>query len=407
MKKFSCLLLFLTALSAVIVMAGCNGDGLNAKGGSGGSIMPDNNDQADYGKLWKEVQEFNNKGLPKSALKTVEKIYQTAKEKKHAAEFVKAIIHKVRFMQEVEEDTFFKIHKELTGELEQSGFPVTPVLHSMLAEQYWLYYQNNRYRFMKRTAKAGAGSGDVKDDDIRTWDLRKIVTEVVNHYKKSLENPEESKQTRIDIYDKILYRGNTVRAYRPTLYDFLAHRAVDFFTAGEPGLTQPVYRFNLNKEDYFADAHQFAEMKISTRDPLSFDYFALTGLQELIRFHLKDENPAALVDVDLKRLRFLYREAVISNKEIIYEKKLRRMMETYGEVPITAEIYYELASLYNQLGEKYKPRISKADDEKEKYKWYKKKAHELCREAIKKYPGSSGAHNCQHLIDRIEGGQLD
>ena len=402
MKKFYCLLVILLFAFPVFLITGCAGNSgdLNAKSGEGGYTMP--NDQFNYEQLWKEVEDFNNQGLPQSALKTVEKIYKAAKDNNNAAEFIKAVLHKLRFLQEVEEETLVKIHKQLTTELKESRFPITPVLHSMLAEQYWNYYSNNRYRFLQRT-----NAVDINQDDMRTWTLKKIVEEIVLHYKASLEHPEKAKQTKIDIYDKILDKGSTgSRTYRPTLYDFLAHRAVDFFMDSESGLTQPVYRFNLNNDEYFTDAREFAKLDITTRDPLSFHYYALTTLQELIRFHLDDDSPDALVDVNLKRLRFLYNEAVVSNKELIYEKQLRHMLETYDNVSIAAEVYYELASLYNELGDKYKPAPA-GKSAFENYKWHKKKARDLCLEAIKKYPGSTGAHNCTHLINQIEARQLN
>ena len=399
MKKWIHLLSVLILVP--VLFTGCSGDNLDAKGGQGGYTMP--NDDFNYDTLWKEVETFQKKGLPKSALETVEKIYNTAKKQNNPAEFIKAVIHKFHYLQQVEEDTFFKMHTQFKNELKQSQFPITPILHSMLAEQYWHYYQNNRYMFMKRTETPG----ETDENDIRTWDLRKIVQETVTHYQKSLENPDQAKKTKIDIYDKILYQGNTGRKYRPTLYDFLAHRAVDFFMDSESSLTQPVYRFSLNNADYFKNTRDFTKLEITTRDPLSFHYYALTGLQELIKFHLHDQNPEPLVDVDLKRLRFLYREAVVDNKEKIYEKALEEMMETYGDVPVTAEIYYELASLYDKLGSTYKPRVSPEEDQKDQYKWYKKKAHELCGEAVKKFPSSTGAQNCRALVNRIESGHLD
>lgn len=388
--------LFVTA--ALIIPAagitGCGGNDLNADGAEGGYTMPD--DDFNYDQSWKEVRDFTSRGLPRSALETVDKIYKQAKTTNNAAEFIKALIHKIHFFQQVEEETFHKIHVQLLEELKQSRFPVTPVLHSMLAEQYWNYYRDNRYRFLKRSTTA-----EIKPEDMRTWNLETIVREIVGHYEKSLENADRSKQTRIDIYDKILSQGSSGRVYRPTLYDFLAHRAIDFFMDSESGLTQPVYRFSLNKEEYFRDTKLFAKMEITTRDNLSFHYHALKGLQELIRFHLDDKSPEALVDADLKRLRFLYRESVIDNKDAVYETALRRMMETYAGVPVTAEIYYELANLYFQWGEKYKP-SGPGGETTHKYKWYKKKAHDLCKEAIAEYPGAVGASNCTYLLHKIE-----
>ncbi|HLP62174.1 MAG TPA: hypothetical protein VK186_25255, partial [Candidatus Deferrimicrobium sp.] len=166
------------------------------------------NNNSDYEKWWQEADSFYSQGLPKSALEVVDKIYTAAKEKNNAAEFIKALIYKLRFIQEVEEDSPAKIHKQLTDDLAQSQFPITPVLHSMLAEQYWNYYQSNRYLFLNRTNIADA---DIKQDDINTWDLKKIIQEIVNHYLKSLEDAEKAKTTKIDIYDKILIKGNNTR----------------------------------------------------------------------------------------------------------------------------------------------------------------------------------------------------
>jgi len=387
-KYFSYLFLIVLAALSMVFIMGCGPADANAD--AEGAMMPP--DTSDYNELWKQVDEFNNKGLPQSALKVVEQIYAAAKKNKDAGDFIKALIHKMRFLQEVEEETLVKVQKELMDELKASEFPISPVLHSMLAEQFWNYYQANRWRILNRTTT----SADFKQEDIRTWDARKIVETVVLYYGKSLENAEKSKKIAIDVFDEILYKGTNSRRYRPTLYDFLAHRAIDFYMNSEAGLTQPKYQFTLNNKDYFLTAGEFSKLELITKDTLSFQFYALQYLQDLIKFHLHDQDPEALVDVDLKRLHFVYQNAVISNKDIIYEEVLRQMLDKYKKNPVAAEIYYELALLYDRLGNQYKPGIS--DD----YQWHKKKAHELCREAVNKYPGSIGAINCQALIHQIE-----
>ena len=56
---------------------------------------------------------------------------------------------------------------------------------------------------------------------------------------------------------------------RPTLYDFLAHRALDFFQNPERNLTRPADQFTLNGEEYFGNALQFTEIPTETKDSLS------------------------------------------------------------------------------------------------------------------------------------------
>ena len=55
-----------------------------------------------YAALWTKVSEFNEKGLPKSALEIVSQIYARAKKENNSGEFIKAIIHKIYYIQQVE-----------------------------------------------------------------------------------------------------------------------------------------------------------------------------------------------------------------------------------------------------------------------------------------------------------------
>ncbi|MCP4146966.1 MAG: hypothetical protein GY757_04365, partial [bacterium] len=393
-------LVTLTLTSPITQFAGSS----DGKAEEPGYTMP--RDVTDYETLWREVLKFTAEGLHRSALKPVEKIVTIAKRKNNAGQFIKAVIKKTQLIGELEEDPHIKVINELSIQLKKSRFPITPVLHSMLAQKIWHYYRDNRRRILRRTATKG-----VKQEDMRTWDMRTLTAAVVTHYQKSLENPARAKATRIDAYNAILIKSRTGHTYRPTLYDFLAHRAIDFYMETESGLTQPAVPFSLNKAAYFKDAEEFVKLDITAREPRehpSFPYLALTGLQELTRFHLKDKNREALVDVQLKRIRYLYKEAMLGGKEQIYERVLHDMIDKYGDSQVTAEIYYELAKHYRKLGNKYQPGKARkfyqsaSYDENDDYKWKKKQAHELCRKGIKKSPDTIGAHNCQYLIAQIE-----
>jgi uncharacterized protein YfaS (alpha-2-macroglobulin family) len=411
--KFTAILIILfMAFTALPACSGSSNNDATTNDWKGGNINMKKSNKSDFKKLWEEVDTFYNQGLPKSALEVVEKIYDAAKKEQNAAEFIKAVIYKLRYIQEVEENAFEKIYAQLTGELAQSKFPVTPVLHSMLAQITWNYYENNRHIFLNRTPIADT---DQNQDDINTWDMKKLVEETVKHYLKSLEDAEKSKNTKIDIYDEILIKpgpGLRVRYLRPTLYDFLAHRALDFFMNSESGLTQPIYRFSLDDEAYFSPAPDFARLEITTRDPLAFHYHALKIFQELFRFHLDDRNRDALLDTDLKRLRFLYNESKLPDKEKLYEKGLQNMLDTYDKTLAVSEVYYDLAYFYYNQGNKYKPVPgSSTTSPFEQYKWLKKKAYDLCQEAIKKFgtggTRNSGVEKCIYLLSLIESGYLN
>ena len=89
-----------------------------------------------YKELWEEVQKSESQGLPKSTLKIVEQIYEKAKEENNASQFVKAVIHKMKFSVQVEEFSDVKLINNLSEELIDSKFPIKPILHSILADCY-------------------------------------------------------------------------------------------------------------------------------------------------------------------------------------------------------------------------------------------------------------------------------
>jgi uncharacterized protein YfaS (alpha-2-macroglobulin family) len=345
-----------------------------------------------YEKAWKQVTEHENKGLPESALKVVDEIYSHAKQEKNTGQLVKAVIHQLKFVNYKEEDGFVKNLNRLKTEAQQATFPTKPLLHSMLGEMYWQYYQANRYEFLNRSETI-----NTDDNDIETWSLARIVQETFTQYHLSLADVERSKTEKLDIYEPVIHKGNDLgERYRPTLYDFLAHRAVDFFALQEPGLTRPAYAFSINQENYIAPAADFVDIKITSNDSLSTEFYALTILQDLIRFHLNDEDPAALVDVDLRRLQFVKTHLTLPTKQALYLNALEHLEKNVIENPIVGRVTVEKARLFVETGALYKPLQS------EEHKWDLKKAFEICEACKKRFPDAEAAISCENLQTDIK-----
>lgn len=352
-----------------------------------------------YEKQWKKVDSLADKGLNKSALEVVNGIYNRAKSENNSSQFVKAIIHRMRFEQQVEEYSLVKSLNKLNEEAKESPYPVKPVLHSIIAQNYWQYYENNRWKFHNRTATT-----NFDNSDITTWDLKTIFSEVVKHYQLSIENEDSLKRTPLNIFDEILVTYQDSRKYRPTLYDFLAHRAVDFYMNEEPDITRPAYKFELNNERYFDESGAFSKLKIESKDTLSSKYYALSILQKLIQFHssegpftlTKEQRETALIDVDLKRLKFVKNKSVSEIRDSLYLKALQSLEKRYSSNPASSEVSYEIAAVYSEKGNKYKPLQS------DEHKWLKKQALEMCGAVIKKFPDAYGSQSCRQLIAQIQ-----
>lgn len=352
-----------------------------------------------YAKEWKKVDSLAGKGLTKSALEVVNGIYDKAKSENNAPQFVKAIIHRMKFEQYMEEYSLIKALNKLNEEVKEAKYPVKPVLQSMIAESYWQYYQNNRYRFYNRTETI-----NFDNDDITTWDLKTIFTKVLHNYQGSLESTDSLKRTPLNVYDDILVKQKNSRKFRPTLYDFLAHRAIDFYSNEEPDITRPAYKFELGSESYFWDFNDFVKVNIESKDTLSSKYYAIKILQDLIAFHSNDNDPQSLIDVDLKRLKFVRNNSSSEIKDSLYLNTLLNLESKFSSDQASADVNYEIAQLYFQKGSKYNPLHEEGSSSN---KWMKKKSLELCEAVIKKYPESDGAKNCQALKARIKEHTVD
>ncbi|HEX3007955.1 MAG TPA: hypothetical protein VHO90_10105, partial [Bacteroidales bacterium] len=346
----------------------------------------------DYKQLWKEVEAFQEKGLPESALKIVDKIYAAAKSEKNSQQLVKSILYQLSLAESYQEDVLNKNVERLRREIESASFPVKPLLYSVLAETYWQYYENNRYRFRDRTETV-----NLQNNDLSTWSLEQLVDKTIESYLLSLENADKLKSVPIMQFEEVLIYGNKLgKDYRPTLYDFLAHRAVDLFMNNEPDIIKPAYSFSLNNADYFQDAAAFVKLPITTRDTFAYKYYALKLFQDLIQFHMRDQNPDALVDVELKRLEFINQYSTLPDKRELYLKALQSLDNKYKAYPISIMILLKIAQVWNEEAGLYN------ESQPNEHRMDKKKAYDICEVAIKRFPESSGAKQAYNLQQEIK-----
>jgi len=353
------------------------------------SAIPDFPDE-DYQKSWEKVDSLNNLGLPQSALAVVETIYKDARSQKNSPQFITAIIYKLKLIADFEEEYMIKIIADVDEEIQEAAFPNDAILHSVQAELFWRYYQENRYQILDRTTIA-----EIDPVDISTWDFNHYVDKVIHHYLKSIENDNLLKKINLKMFDAILVLEKDSKKYRPTLYDFLAHRALDYFKNDESGLSEPVYQFVINSSDYFKPYKDFAKLKITSEDSLSLKYYALKIMQDLILAHKDDTNPDALIDVDLKRLEFVKQQGVVEYADSLYIEALEYLLDKFGDHAASVEVSYKLAEAHFLLGQSYD--ANKSDQNQ----WGLIKAIAYCERAIEAYPESEWTPSCKSLIESI------
>ncbi len=349
-----------------------------------------------YEKEWKIVEELiNKKNLPKSALAEVKKIYRLAKNEKQDAQVIKATVYMLGLQQELREENEISGIKDIEKEIASNKEPVAAILNSLLAEVYWNYFQSYRWRLYERSE-----TRQFKKEDISTWSAGDFHNKISALYLQSIKNEKLLQQTRLNQYDAIIIKG-TVRHLRPTLYDLLTHRALEYFKNDERDIAKPSYAFEIDQPSVFEPAADFIKINFSTKDTTSLQYKALLAFQKLIAFHLHDVKPDALLDVDIQRLEFGKEKSTHPDKEELYRNALSRLINKYNDLPAASQAWYLLAREYDADANSYNP----FGDTTQRYS--RVKAKEICEKVISHKDSSEGKINCLNLLKQINSKNLN
>lgn len=351
----------------------------------------------DYAADWQQIAKLEAEGRTQDARKIAQSIYEKAKGEQNYAQIVKSLLHIYKYDTYTEEDSTSKIVEHLRNEIATADATLKPILQSILAEIYTQYFESTRYQILQRTDVAGDTSGD-----IATWSAPRFMREARDLYLASVQNAETLRLIPLQIYDPILTKQDKSQIYRPTLYDFLAHRAIAFFSNDMSGIAQTADQFLIKDPVVFADAKKFANAKFTTNDSTSLRFFALRLYQDLTQFHLNDAEATPLAQLELNRLQFAHQYALIPEKGKLYLEALDKVATTYAAPdPQSMAVYYQ-AQYYNEQASQY----NTDDTATAKYQFDRQKAWEICQKNIEKYPNSMGATNCQVLKVQIENPSL-
>ncbi len=346
-----------------------------------------------YENQWKTVDELvQKKNLPKSALEEVKKIYALAKKEKQDAQVIKSLVYMTGLQQDNRENNHVQAIKDIEKEIALLKEPAVSILKSLLAGLYWQYFQSHRWNLYDRTHTV-----NFKKDDIATWTIADLHQKISDLYLQSIKNDQLLKQTKLEPFDAVIVKGN-VRQLRPTLYDLLAHRALDYFKNDERDLKKPGYAFEINQAEAFAPAAEFAKHSFTTKDSLSLQHKAVLIYQDLIAFHLNDPKPDALIDVDIDRIEFVHSNSVNEAKDSLYVKALEGITNRFTANKATYQAGYLLAAYYNQQAAQFDP----LKDSTHRYDRVKAKniLENIVREASAKNEGWTNSYNLWQEINR-------
>ena len=327
--------------------------------------------------LWKQYEAALKKGLPKTAITHLDPIIARALKNKNYDEAIKAIGKKMALEGNIQGNLPEEKILRLEAEIAKAPKEMVPMMDAILANWYWHYFQRNRWRYMQRTS--GGGGKDLKE-----WSLPRILEEIDKKFQKAIASRVVLKKTPVADYEDLLQKGSTPDSYRPTLFDFVAHNALQFYQAPEQAGAKASDAFEISaKSPIFADAAEFVKWNPKTTDTESRKLRAIRLYQELIRFHTGDAKKDALIDADLWRLRFGKAQAFGEKKDANYKKALGRFITTWADHQISARARFQQATVLHGEGEFVA-------------------ARKVAKQGVDTYPKSPGGAMCHNLVQQIE-----
>ncbi len=348
----------------------------------------------DFGAAWGRVTQTEDDRLPKTGATIVDSIYNAAIAEGDVINRQKALIYRMKYVDDVEEDAFSRELQMVKDEIKDARPDIRALLHSMLGEMYWTYFESNRWMLLERTSLA-----DDEQDDVMTRDARRFIEEAIKHYILSLELPEEYKKKLVADDYLPLIRKNAEEDTRPYLFDFLAYRAIDMLGNDNAGIARPQDSFRLGPE-YLVPAEEFAAMEISDTDTLALSYRTILIYQMLTRFHLNDDNPESLYYAEAKRFEYIRQTVGTEEINLAFEAIMKQYMEKLENDPAFVDFSYKLAYYYYLKDNrgflaKYPPQSQRAEPK------YYVMAYDICQKAIDKQLESPFNHDCRELQNDI------
>lgn len=284
-----------------------------------------------YESFWRRVYKFELNDRSTSALETVDSVYTRAKKDNNFVQITRAVLYQSKFALILRADGEEYVIEKFRREISESTPPLRNLLGSMLAGIYWDYWQSNRWKYYNRSRT------DDMNADFRMWDEVTTRSVIDSLFVGSLRQPAITQAISLAAIRDLLAQADT-RHYRPTLYDLLAHRALDFFKSSDkPGEPAGKRKFHSTRMWVYGALNTDSSFLVT--DPCIPIYHSLETL------HRNRRDTTALIDLEINRLEWLAQGYQGSNTDSLHFNSLVQLRKLYLSHPASAWIDFELARM--------------------------------------------------------------
>jgi len=302
-----------------------------------------------FDKLWKQVEQAQNKSLPQTVIKLTDEIFRKGEKEKNTPQMLKAYICRKTYQDMLTPDSFYVNLQGLERWAKQEQNPVNrAVLNSLVATIYADYAANNRWELRKRTSLDLGENALPKD--IREWSGNLFMQQVMKYSGEALKDSAELLKTSSRTYIPFVILGDASEYYHHDMYHLLASRAIDALQK-----VSWIDTDSLVKKDIMGI---YGQMINSYRTMPDREDAAVLTMLDYMEWRNRTE------DVLLRPRAAKQGDSDAPNQ---YLRALDRIIKDYSKRDVCAEVYLAKARYYRDM---------------QKYT----EALQLCDEAINLYP---------------------
>lgn len=179
-----------------------------------------------FDKLWKQVEQAEQKSLPQTVIQLTDKIYKKAQAEKNSPQMLKAYTWRMKYRESLTPDSFYVSLKGLVEWAATTDKPMDrAVLSSLIAGIYADYASDNRWQILQRTNIVEENPSA----DMREWSANMFVQQVMKYTAESLKDTGLLLNTSSRTYIPFVKLGDTSEYYHHDMLHLLGSRAIDAF----------------------------------------------------------------------------------------------------------------------------------------------------------------------------------
>lgn len=305
----------------------------------GNTLMAQN---FDFEKNWKQIKDLEKKGLSAQALEQCQAIFIQAQKEGNSVQVIKSLIYKSNFRQAYEEEALKKSIGEISEILSTSNGIEKALLSIALSDLYQQYYQRNQWDIRGCLQVSGRVPKDLEawsQENFRE-EKEKLISAALAEEKLLMKSPSEPWK---EIFQD---QENDYKTF-PTLFDFVAWKAIAFYSASEFSNSAQEELVILNQEMLFGDDTQFLNVRFNDFEAKSTKVKTIQLYQKLIKKHIGNKTPNAYLYAESQRIAYLKSNGQIDDKKALLLRTLNEVFEKYKGQAGSEFLAQELINHYN------------------------------------------------------------